>query len=785
MGNGISFFESLGQPAGRKRIGFDINLLPMNLSEGRNIGKLSGLFLFTAPSKKVENSRQTDVFIVLFHVDNTDIPEAQMQEWGEVLSAAYFAARGSLTMGVTAAVKALSDHIAKMKKGPIMPVIFINIAILREKTLLAAHAGPVNTTVISSNHVQNFCDPASLPLQLKNNELSFFTSEVRSEDIILLCPYVPSDWTNTSIMEVTGDSPLNAIRFLLDRSGGNLKAAVIQLKTGTGHISFRTKTAITTNIRPEFENKIEPPMDRMRRSSEVVTRSDMTGGPYGPEKPLLRKKKTAEFFGDPEAEKPGDSNSDTDQTGSEQDNNDSALTGKNELPGSDSLGFRFRELPSTPEEEEHPLEEIRSDPDKNDIPEQPIPGKKRKAKGGFNFGRLFLVLLCGLLIPVIVISVLFFVYSGRSKNQIQRENLAIAVNAAQGALKESDPQKQESLWTEALTYSDQALSYGSSQAAGTLRQQSLQRLDSINGGISTVYSHANQAVLPQGLNITEIAASGQYTYALDSTSGSVLRFVISGSGLALDSTFSCTPGVYKELNNDKDSIKVGPLVDFAVLPAGNPHSFVLAGIDSDANILYCSGFKANQAGKLIKPATEKFTIDAVALSENALYVLDTQASAVWEFIYSKADGFSFEPSNFYGSYSPYLSDVIDFTMYKDYAYFLKANGTLMLCDYTGYRPDCRTITDMQNDEGTASIDLSLHRFRKIMVNSSPDNSIYIMDARLQSLLNLSVKGNFIRYIVPNRSSGEIHSADATGFGITGQNRLLWAYKNDLYIGYMP
>ena len=786
MGNRISLFESLGQAKSRKRIAFDINLLPMNLSEGRNIGKLSGLFLFTAPSKRVENSRQSDVFIVLFHVDNTDIPDAQMQEWGEVLSSAYFASRGSLTMGVNAAVKALSDHIAKMKKGSIMPVIFINIAILRDKTLLAAHAGPVNTTVISSNHVQNFCDSASLPLQLKTNELSFFTSEVRSEDIILLCPYVPNDWTNASIMEVTGDSPLNAIRFLLDRSGGNLKAAVIQLKTGSGNISFRTKTAITTNIRPEFENKIENPEDRKRRSSGVVSRSGTAAEQYGPEKPLLRKKKSADFFGDPE-EKAPESVSKDEQSQSDPDKNDpSVLTGERELPGSDSLGFRFKELPSTPEELSPFQEDIPQDTQNNNDTIQPLQNRKQKPKGGFNFGRLFLVLLCGLLIPIIVISFLFFVYSGRSKNQIQREKLAISVNAAQGALKETDLKKQESLWTEALTYAEQALSYGSSQAASTLRQESLLRLDSINGGISTVYNRANQAVLPQGLNITEIAASGQYTYALDSTSGSVFRFVISGSGLALDNTFSCTPGVYKELNNEKDSIKVGPLVDFAVLPAGNPHSFVLAGVDSDANILYCSGFKANQAGKLIRPETEKFSINAVTLSENALYILDTQASAVWEYIYSKADGFSFEPSNFYGSYSPYLSDVIDFTMYKDYAYYLKANGTLLLCDYTGYRPDCRTITDMENDEGTASIDLSLHRFKKIITNSSPDNSIYIMDGRLQTILNLSVKGNFIRYIVPNRSSENLtQSAEATGFGITGQNRLLWSYKNDLYIGNMP
>lgn len=71
-----------------------------------------------------------------------------------------------------------------------------------------------------------------------------------------------------------------------------------------------------------------------------------------------------------------------------------------------------------------------------------------------------------------------------------------------------------------------------------------------------------------------------------------------------------------------------------------------------------------------------------------------------------------------------------------------------------------------------------------MVNSSPDNSIYLMDAKLQTLLNISVKGNFIRYIVPNRTSADLMRT-ATGFGITGQNRLLWSYKNDLYLGNMP
>ena len=214
---------------------FDINILPMNLYDGRNIGDLSGLFVFTAPQKSGKN-RQNEVLFILFHVTNMTIPQPRLKEWAFIISNTYFASRGSFTMGMSSAVKKLSAFIEKEMNDQIMPTIFMNTAVLKDRTLMIAHAGPVHSTIISSDKVQNFNNESCLPVQLKNNELSFFTADVHSEDIILLCPNVPNDWTNSSILEVTGDSPLNAIRFLLDRSGGNLQAAVIQLKTGKGQI---------------------------------------------------------------------------------------------------------------------------------------------------------------------------------------------------------------------------------------------------------------------------------------------------------------------------------------------------------------------------------------------------------------------------------------------------------------------------------------------------------------------------------------------------------------------
>ena len=771
------FFGMLGNREPSQGSIFDINILPMNLSEGRNIGDLSGLFVFNAPSK-AENNRQNDILFILFYVDNLQIPNSRMKQWALLLSETYYSSRGSFTMGMSTAVKKLSSYLEKNTQGQIMPTIFMNSAVLRDRTLMIAHAGPVHSTIISSDKVQNFSNESSLPIQLKNNELSFFTSDVHSEDIVLLCPNVPSDWTNSAILEVTGDSPLNAIRFLLDRSGGNLQAAVIQLKRGKGQITIRSKTSITANVEPE--NTSNKPI------SNIITRSlvEVTTE----EKPLFRKRNAAEVFDGSSSELKEALEESIQEISEpefpEQENNKS-LTGEQELPGAEALPYDFSDT-------RNPITTKQVSKQQKTSSDSPLRKQKTKpvAKNDkkFNIKRFSVILFFGMLIPIIVVSILFFIYSGRSKDQLHREYLSYAIAAAQKALAAETAKNQETLWMETLDYTDKALSYDISPAANDLRKEAISRLDLINGGISTVYSYANSNKLPQGLDITEIMSSGQYTYALDATSGSVMRFVASGNGITLDNSFSCTPGTFPELGseNTTNNIQVGALVDFILLPSGNPHSFVLAGIDKDANVLYCSGFKSNQAGKLKKPETGRFEIKSIAYSNNAMYVLDPQASAVWEFLFSNSDGFAYEPSNYYGSYSPYLSDVIDFTMFKEFSFFLRENGTLLVCDYTGYRPICNNLTEIWSPDRKAYLNLENHDFRKIILNSSPDNSIYIMDAKLQSVLNLSTKLNYIRYIVPNRTTEDISQySNATGFGITGQNRFLWGYRNDLYIGNMP
>ncbi len=763
---------------------FDINVLPMNLSEGRNIGNLPGLYIYTAP-KNVEKNRESDVLILLLHSEGFALSEKLLESWSESAASAYYTARGSFTMGISAAVKVLARNIERENKRFKYPTLFVNIAIIRDRSLMLAHLGPVHSTLISSDHVENFNDDSSLPLQTNGNEVSYFRTELHSEDIVLLCPKVPQGWTNSAILDATGDSPMNVIRYLLDQAGGNLQAAVIQIKSGRGDITFRTRTLITADVNPENVKRMDKARQAYRRSSDIVTRPHVSSDTYGnytdqpaPDKPLFRTKKSNEFR---------------------------ELSGGNEVTAEnkESTQYVMKEIPAevlptskdVMGESTEPLEAV-----KREVHVAPIkrPGSAAKAKDAeqtgnaakkkmpLNFRQLAVTLCFGLLIPVIVAVSIFFIYSNRSKSKLHRDYLNQAAEAAQIALIDDVAKNREVKWVDTLSYVNTALKYGNSPAAQELKLQAMEGLDELGNGIKVTYSYANASALAKGINLTEFAAEGQYTYALDSASGSVVRFTASGNGMALDSSFNCTPGEYMDLNNDMKTVSVGHIVDFVMLPTGSPHSFLLAASDAENNILYCSAFAKNKASELPLPETGKLHIDAISYYDAGLYALDTKNAAVWYYPYNNTNGFNTEPSNYLGSRTPYITDVVDFAVFKDYAYFVRENGNLLRCDYTGYRPICGDITEISDPENGVSINFSLHKFSKILINRTPDTSLYLMDSRLQSLLNLSAKGNFVRYIVPNRAAGDISQfGTPSGFGITGQNRILWAYKNDLYIGNMP
>jgi len=614
----------------------------MNLINGRNLGELPGLRIYTAP-KKCDRSRINDVLMMVITVEGKSPKVKDFEEWGAILSEAYFMARGSFTMGITAALKQFVSYLDEKFPGILLPNVMLNIAVLRDRTLLIGHSGPVNTTVVYADHVDNFSDATSVGVSQGTQGLRFFQIEIHSGDLILMCPRAPSGWTNEAILDATGESPLNVIRYLMDQANGNLQGVVIQVKTGRGEILYRYKPPVITTVDLGYQEEsekegysFEEPSKTMPRSSERKTENAyrVTGQANENKKPLFRtrlplepfpidfnssfQKRTDNFSEEKETMSQPDRVTEAEEIGEELKSEpaavqpDEAKPVENEtaeaLPPflrSDKLQDELPEItiPDTKEttlfEEEYifrePLTEVKKKYEPESVSEtelipnsdvshsssekrqnkkstrttkKPRAEKKAKAKGVFSWKKFFLGLFFGILIPILVVAILFFTYTGRSKDTAYRSGLRNAVETAKIAVQQTEPTLQRISWEKVLEYLKEAAIYGNSPAAEDLRKQALESLDKLDNGILIPYHYALQSPLPKGTNLVKLDSTNQFLYALDAATGSIFRLNILNNGLSLDSSFSCTPGTYQsnQESGSDEQISVGKLVDFVILP---------------------------------------------------------------------------------------------------------------------------------------------------------------------------------------------------------------------------
>ncbi len=125
-----------------------------------------------------------------------------------------------------------------------------------------------------------------------------------------------------------------------------------------------------------------------------------------------------------------------------------------------------------------------------------------------------------------------------------------------------------------------------------MKSQALEALDKLENSRSVIYNYALSKALPASTWITQIETTDQFLYALDQTSGSILRFEnIYANGLTQNpGAFSCTPGTYRNLNavDDAEQIKLNKMVDFVILPSESGQERIVAGIDQNAQLLLLS-----------------------------------------------------------------------------------------------------------------------------------------------------------------------------------------------------
>jgi hypothetical protein len=390
----------------------------------------------------------------------------------------------------------------------------------------------------------------------------------------------------------------------------------------------------------------------------------------------------------------------------------------------------------------------------------------------------------GILIPIVVVFALFIFYNNRSKDAVYREGLQNAVDTAEIALKQTEPSLVRISWEKVLEYLDDAEQYGVSDAAQQLRSQAQTSLDELEYGTPIKYQFALSKALASNVKITRLESSGQFLYALDENAGEIMRFNVNQSGLTLDPTFTCKPGNYRnrDSTDSSDIITVGKLVDFVLLPSESGLERVIAGIDNQAQVLMCQVINPKVAYKMETPPIGWLGVDAIHLIDRVLYVLDSKNNAIWKFAYIGKEGFTTAPQSYFGSNSPNLNDSIDFMVYANYAYILRQTGSMIVCDYTGYIAMCSYVDELKSADGSKTISLLNRNLFQMQMNSSPDNSLYMMDTTGQSILNATVKMNLVRNLVPDRFTSVGNRETPTAFGFLDPTKIVWAAGNMIFVG---
>ena len=784
----------------------------MVLVNGRNLGDLPGLKIYTAPKKR-NKARQNDTLIILMTCVEGDPQISDYETWGKIISDEYFQARGSFTMGISSAVRVFASYLNQQYPGTSLPKIVLNMIVFRENTVLVAHAGAVNTTIVYADRVDNFSDMTSQDVSAGSSGVRYFQVEIHAGDLILLCPFVPEGWTNKAILDATAESPLNVVRYLLDQVHGNLQGAVIQVKAGKGKILYRYKMPISTTIDLEYMESetndgletvhpgsgmgqtvssispVSSPSYLLRSEDEKTrplfrVRLPLEPFPVGikPKKRLTPRidEEISELQPEDDLVEPGAGEEQIEPMSEEIEGESPELTPEaEEAVGVTSIddGISIEtEIPAEKEFDRSKKHSVKAPKSKKE--------KKRREGARVSWKRVLLGLTFGILIPIVVVFALFIFYNNRSKDAVYREGLQNAVDTAEIALKQTEPSLVRISWEKVLEYLDDAEQYGVSDAAQQLRSQAQTSLDELEYGTPIKYQFALSKALASNVKITRLESSGQFLYALDENAGEIIRFNVNQSGLTLDTTFTCKPGNYRnrDSTDSSDIITVGKLVDFVLLPSESGLERVIAGIDNQAQVLMCQVINPKVAYKMETPPIGWLGVDAIHLIDRVLYVLDSKNNAIWKFAYIGKEGFTTAPQSYFGSNSPNLNDSIDFMVYANYAYILRQTGSMIVCDYTGYIAMCSYVDELKSADGSKTISLLNRNLFQMQMNSSPDNSLYMMDTTGQSILNATVKMNLVRNLVPDRFTSVGNRETPTAFGFLDPTKIVWAAGNMIFVG---
>jgi hypothetical protein len=392
-------------------------------------------------------------------------------------------------------------------------------------------------------------------------------------------------------------------------------------------------------------------------------------------------------------------------------------------------------------------------------------------------------------IPLIVVAVVAVIYFRKGREMEFSRLMEEAQVSASAARAQSDPLAAREAWQETFDLLKTASVYGSSDEFSMLQNQAARMLDSIDRIEPLDFQPVVAGGLEAGTRITAMRVEDRVIYALDSGHNRILQLLPGQGGYQVGSGFICA-------GSAQTDGAIGSLLDLAWIPdmevggqqPSSSRGGVIAAIDSAGGILYCPPEGYAVAGSLATPRTGWSSPSALEYYNGRLYVLDTGTNGFWRYSVSDADGFNREPSDYFGSERPTLSDAVDFTVASGEVFFLHADGHVTRCMYDalldqgdggaegGTQCEQMVFNDTRPGQtpGPRIPDAMLTR---LFYNDYPEPTLFFLDPLGRGAFRFSLMLNFLaRY----RVTVAPEDLEATALAVGTDKVLYIAVGNQIY-----
>ena len=749
-------------------------------------------FLIMLPPKKPSRGRDNDILVLYFKLyGKTSITDAGLRSWLETKASTYHRSSGTVTSGMRAVFDEINEDLLERnsrfasQNGQVRGSL--KLMVLKKETVFIAVSGSGSGYLATAQGTEHIVDDENGGRGLgvtQTANVRFSQAKVAKGDIVLFADEPLESWTKASMAGVHTMGNDALFRRLFGSGFGDAQGVMIRFREGTGKV-LMLKPRLS---RTAEENPVQTTTPMEKGAGAAALNASVSVPPFT-ESPILQK---------PE-ENQAASPSLTVNTFTQQRRSNSPANQTMVIPGNIPPEKTAREvqptmsnpLPSTKEVKAAVGGALRKGAVVKGKTESWVKKAVQKVMPGpsdqpAKFPKALLVFIA-VAVPIIIVAVAASLYVRNGRNTLFDGYLAQAEQLAVRADNQMDDKASRlASLQESLYWLDKADQYGETEESIALRQQVQSELDDMQDITRINLIPAIGAALPTDTVITQLAISGTDLYALDSTTGTVMRFFMTGAEYEKDTAFDCGP------NAASPSAVIGKLVDMVPISTNNKYGASLLAIDGQGMLEYCVSGESGYIVSLAAPDMGWVDISSITLNEGNLYVLDVRGNAVYR-LEGSSNEFPDEPILYFDDYIPSLTAAIDIEVIGYELYVLRSNGELAECTYSILKDmkstecdDPATYNDNRTGEVVKVPTLVGTNFIQMHLTHAPDSSLYFLDSSSKAIYHLSYARNLQNILYPRLADGEnIDRYSPTAFTVSSTRQVFMAFGNLIYYGQLP